>query len=130
MRIIDPTELYYLAREFKGEIDHIYLHWSAGHYDTKSEHYHINITGDGTIWLTTDDLTELLSHTWPELPCHRCNDLLLLGRHCRLGRGRRLRFRTADGRTDRSDGRRRRRIMRRTRDPDGLSDSHDPLRSG
>jgi len=64
MRIIDPTELYYLAREFKGEIDHIYLHWSAGHYDTKSEHYHINITGDGKIWLTTDDLTELLSHTW------------------------------------------------------------------
>lgn len=64
MREIEPTELYYLAREFEGEIDHIYLHWSAGHYNSFSEHYHINIDGDGGIHLSTENLTDILAHTW------------------------------------------------------------------
>lgn len=40
------------------------LHWSAGYYDTVFPEYHINITGDGEIYVTTDDLSEVLSHTW------------------------------------------------------------------
>lgn len=64
MREVTATELYYLAKPFAGEIDHIYLHWSAGHYDNPSEHYHVNILGDGTILLSTEDLTERLPHTW------------------------------------------------------------------
>lgn len=42
----------------------IILHWSAGWYEQKFEDYHINITGDGEIWLTVDDLAEVLAHTW------------------------------------------------------------------
>ena len=64
MRPIGATPLYYLACQFKGEIDHIYLHWSAGWYGQFYDDYHINIDADGTIYLSTDDLTETLAHTW------------------------------------------------------------------
>lgn len=42
----------------------IYLHWTAAGYHTVFADYHINITGDGTIYATTDDLNEVLNHTW------------------------------------------------------------------
>ena len=41
----------------------VYLHWSAGHYNTVFDDYHINIKGDGTI-VVTGDLDEIKSHTW------------------------------------------------------------------
>jgi hypothetical protein len=64
MRETTPTDLYYLAQTFQGEIDHIYLHWTAGHYGQFFDDYHINIDSDGSIYLTTDDLTDILAHTW------------------------------------------------------------------
>ena len=64
MRPIEPTPLYYMARQFAGEIDHIYLHWTAGWYGSFFSDYHINIDYDGTIYISTDDLTERKSHTW------------------------------------------------------------------
>jgi hypothetical protein len=42
----------------------IYLHWSAGHYGNPSEHYHINIDQGGEIYAGTDNLAEILGHTW------------------------------------------------------------------
>lgn len=42
----------------------IYLHWTAGHYGQFFEDYHINIDEDGTIYISTDDLSEIKSHTW------------------------------------------------------------------
>ena len=42
----------------------IYLHWSAGKYDQIFSDYHINITGDGGIYATTNDFSEVLAHTW------------------------------------------------------------------
>lgn len=42
----------------------IYLHWSAGHYFQKFDDYHINITADGKIYIGTNDLSEVLAHTW------------------------------------------------------------------
>ena len=41
----------------------VYLHWSAGHYNTVFDDYHINIKGDGTI-VVTGDLDEIKAHTW------------------------------------------------------------------
>ena len=64
MREIDATSLYYLAKPFAGQVDHIYLHWSAGWYGQFYNDYHINIDADGTIYLSTDNLTKRLSHTW------------------------------------------------------------------
>jgi hypothetical protein len=42
----------------------IYLHWSAGKYDTKFGDYHINITGKGAVFVSTDNLGDILSHTY------------------------------------------------------------------
>ena len=42
----------------------IYLHWSAGKYDTCFSDYHVNIKADSSIWLATNDLSEVLAHTW------------------------------------------------------------------
>ena len=39
------------ARQY-GREPKIYLHWSAGHYDQVSDHYHVNITGGGEVYLT------------------------------------------------------------------------------
>ena len=42
----------------------IYLHWTAGHYHQKFDDYHVNIDKDGRIFVSTDDLSEVLAHTW------------------------------------------------------------------
>lgn len=42
----------------------VYLHWSAGHrYNQIFEDYHVNIDGDGRLYVT-GDLDEVKSHTW------------------------------------------------------------------
>lgn len=53
-----------LAENAAGSIDRIFLHWTAGHYGQFFEDYHINIDYDGTIIVTTNDLTEVKAHTW------------------------------------------------------------------
>lgn len=50
------------ARE-QGREPKIYMHWSAGHYSTVFDDYHINITGDGTMYLT-GNLSDLKAHTY------------------------------------------------------------------
>ena len=42
----------------------IILYWSAGYYNTCFDDYHINITGDGEIKLSTRDLAQNCSHTY------------------------------------------------------------------
>jgi hypothetical protein len=41
-----------------------FLHWSAGHYGQPSPKYHLNIDHDGVIYASTNDLAEVLAHTW------------------------------------------------------------------
>lgn len=48
----------------QGRNPKVYLHWSAGRYDSVFDDYHINITGTGKIFVTTNDLSEIKSHTW------------------------------------------------------------------
>ena len=57
-------ELAKMAKAAKGSINKLYAHWTAGHYDSTFGDYHLNITGAGDIYLSTDDLTEVLAHTW------------------------------------------------------------------
>ena len=56
-------DIWNAAREY-GREPKIYLHWSAGHYSQKFDDYHVNITADGKLYLTTDDLSEVLAHTY------------------------------------------------------------------
>lgn len=64
MRKIDYKELAKLANRVKGKIDKVYLHWSAGRYSQTFEDYHINITGTGAIFVSTEDFAQVLAHTW------------------------------------------------------------------
>ena len=74
MRQVSLEELYQVARNsYDGLWDaakglgrdvKIYLHWSAGRYNSKFEDYHVNIDGNGNIFLSTDDLSEILAHTY------------------------------------------------------------------
>ena len=74
MRQVSLEELYQVARNsYDGLWDaakglgrdvKIYLHWSAGRYNSKFEDYHVNIDVNGNIFLSTDDLSEILAHTY------------------------------------------------------------------
>ncbi len=64
MKTIMLLDVGKMAQEAGGEIDRIFLHWSAGHYGQPFADYHINIDADGTLYSDSDSLTEVLSHTW------------------------------------------------------------------
>ena len=74
MRQVTLDELYTLADAAREDIwdtakgyardPKIDLHWSAGHYFQKFDDYHVNITADGKLYVATDDLSEVLAHTW------------------------------------------------------------------
>lgn len=57
------AQLWKDARNMDRDVK-IYLHWTAGRYDQCFDDYHLNITGDGSIYASTDDLSETLAHTW------------------------------------------------------------------
>lgn len=77
MREITLQELAALAENAKGEIRRIYLHWTAGHYNNTYDDYHLNITGDGTVWSSCGKLTEYKEHTW-----HRNNGAVAVSICC------------------------------------------------
>ena len=51
-RRINHEQLRILARNAKGGITHIYLHWTAGTYEQVFDDYHINIGEQGELYLT------------------------------------------------------------------------------
>ena len=51
------------AQEYGRDVK-VYLHWTAGRYGQRYDDYHINIDKDGSLWASTDDFAETLSHTW------------------------------------------------------------------
>lgn len=51
------------AAKSMGRDPKIYLHWTAGTYNTTYPDYHINITGDGEV-IQTRELTDIVSATW------------------------------------------------------------------
>lgn len=42
----------------------LYLHWTAGRYDQTFSDYHVNITGDGRVYVSTDNLAEVKAATY------------------------------------------------------------------
>ena len=44
---IDESEVISMAKAACHGIDHIYLHWTAGHYGQAYDDYHLNIERDG-----------------------------------------------------------------------------------
>ena len=62
--LISLRELVDLARSAKGQIHHIYLHWTAGRYEQFFDDYHLNIDGKGNVYQTCSQLTDLKAHTY------------------------------------------------------------------
>lgn len=60
----DARESVWNKARAEGREPKIYLHWTAGNHTTVFADYHINITGDGSIYVTTDDFSEIKNHTW------------------------------------------------------------------
>lgn len=56
-------ELWKEAKQMGRDVK-IYLHWTAGRYGQMYDDYHVNIDRDGSIWASTDDFSETLTHTW------------------------------------------------------------------
>ena len=76
MRQVTLSELGQIAANSRGDLwaaahsaglenPLLILHWSAGHYGQYfPDDYHVQIDEDGEILLSTDDLSEVLAHTW------------------------------------------------------------------
>ena len=64
MRKYTMNELKECIKNCRGQIDAVYLHWTAGRYGQYFDDYHINIDSDGSIYMPNDDLTILRYHTW------------------------------------------------------------------
>lgn len=60
----DAREAIWELAQNYGREPKIYLHWTAGHYHQKFDDYHVNIDQDGRIFVSTDDLSDVLAHTW------------------------------------------------------------------
>ena len=45
--VIEEQELREMARPARGAIQHIYLHWSGGHYGVNEDAYHLCVDRDG-----------------------------------------------------------------------------------
>ena len=56
-------DIWDLAGDY-GRDPKIYMHWSAGLYDTCFEDYHINITSDGLLYASTENLAKVKAHTY------------------------------------------------------------------
>ena len=63
-RRINHEQLRTLAKNAKGNIDKLYLHWTGCAYGQVFDAYHINIDEHGEIYLTCNTLRDLKEHTW------------------------------------------------------------------
>jgi hypothetical protein len=61
---VDSKQDLYDAANSVGRVPNIYLHWSAGHHYQVFEDYHININAEGEIYLSEDNLSTHLNHTY------------------------------------------------------------------
>lgn len=63
---VDINDIKEMAKDARGEILRVFLHWTAGHYGQVYDDYHISIDYDGRIYLPDDcrDLTQRREHTY------------------------------------------------------------------
>ena len=57
-------ELFDLGKQAKGQITHLYLHWTAGRYQQFFADYHLNLDGEGQLYQTCNRFTDLKAHTY------------------------------------------------------------------
>ncbi|MBQ8919919.1 MAG: N-acetylmuramoyl-L-alanine amidase [Acidaminococcaceae bacterium] len=63
-KTITEDELRNMAKEAKGRIRKIYLHWTTGHYGEVDDAYHLCIDRDGQVFVNCKNLSAVKAHTW------------------------------------------------------------------
>ena len=61
---ITMLELEKKAREAKGKVNHIYLHWTGECYEQADDNYHLCVDRNGQVYICCKDFTEEKDHTW------------------------------------------------------------------
>ena len=61
---ITETEITEMAKDARGQINRIYLHWTAGYYGQAYDDYHFCVDREGQVYRHCRDLTERKEHTW------------------------------------------------------------------
>ena len=61
---VEAREAITLKAQSVGRTPKVYIHWSAGKYSSFFEDYHVNIDHDGCVYVSVDNLAQMLSHTW------------------------------------------------------------------
>ena len=61
---VTEDELRKMAEQVRGGIHHIYLHWTAGHYNQVYDDYHLCVDQYGHVFTTCKRLNEFKIHTW------------------------------------------------------------------
>ena len=64
MRLKEPKLIYGIQQKVEVEDVKLYLHWTAGDYYTNFRDYNISINGEGGLYLSDDDLSDVLDHTY------------------------------------------------------------------
>lgn len=57
------ADLWTAARGLGRDVK-LYCHWTGDHYGQQSDRYHVNITGDGRVYVSTDDLSDVKGATY------------------------------------------------------------------
>lgn len=57
------SDLWSAAQAYGRDVK-IYAHWTAGHYDQLFDDYHININGDGQVFISTENFADVKAATY------------------------------------------------------------------
>lgn len=57
------ADLWAAARSLGRDVK-LYCHWTGGHHNQLFGDYHVSITGDGRVYVSTDDLSDVKSATY------------------------------------------------------------------
>jgi hypothetical protein len=61
---ITMLELKTKAREAKGKVNHIYLHWTGECYEQPDDQYHLCVDRQGQVYICCKGFTEKKEHIW------------------------------------------------------------------
>ena len=61
---ITETEITEMAKDARGQVNRIYLHWTAGYYGQAYNDYHFCVDREGQVYRHCRELTERKEHTW------------------------------------------------------------------
>lgn len=63
-KVIEEAEIRKMARQARGFVHQIFLHWTGGHYGVNEDAYHLCVDRDGQVYVNCRKLSDKKAHTW------------------------------------------------------------------